>query len=160
MHDLYRLFRFLRPYRPLAVLAPLLMVMEVALDLLQPRFVQHIIDEGIAKSDPGVVLRTAGVMVCTFLVAMVCGGGCTYFAVRAAYRMGSDVRGAVFGKIQTLSFADLDRFDTGALITRLTSDVNQVQEMVAMLLRGMVRMPLLVIGSVADGQPDQPADWR
>lgn len=148
MHDLYRLFRFLRPYWTLAVIAPLLMIMEVALDLLQPRFVQHIIDEGIAKSESGVVLKTAGVMVCTFLVAMLCGGGCTYFAVRAAYRMGSDVRGAVFKKIQTLSFADLDRFETGALITRLTSDVNQVQEMVAMLLRGMVRMPLLVLGSV------------
>lgn len=148
MHDLYRLLRFIRPYRTLAILAPLLMVMEVALDLLQPRFVQHIIDEGIAKSDSSVVLSTIALMACTVSVAMFCGGGCTYFAVRAAHRMGSDVRGAVFAKIQSLSFADLDRFDTGALITRITSDVNHVQEMVSMLLRGMVRMPLLVLGSV------------
>jgi ATP-binding cassette, subfamily B, multidrug efflux pump len=148
MHELYRLFRFIRPYGSLAILAPLLMVLEVALDLLQPRFVQHIIDDGIAKSDPSVVLRTIAVMACTVVVAMFCGAGCTYCAVRAAYGMGSDVRGAVFGKIQSLSFADLDRFDTGALITRITSDVNHVQEMVSMLLRGMVRMPLLVLGSV------------
>ncbi|MFT3926945.1 MAG: ABC transporter ATP-binding protein [Myxococcales bacterium] len=148
MGDLYRLFRYLRPYRRLALLAPLLMMTEVALDLLQPRFVQHIIDEGIGRGDSGLVLRSASAMAGSFLLAMLCGGGCTFFAVRAAYRMGGAIRRAVFAQIQSLSFYDLDRFETGTLITRLTSDVNQVQEMVTMLLRGMVRMPLLVLGSV------------
>lgn len=148
MRDLYRLFVFLRPYRLLVVLAPLSMMMEVALDLLQPRFVQRIIDEGIARSDQGLVLKTLGLMTGTLLIAGCFGAACTFLAVRAAYRMGADLREALFRKVQSLSFADLDRVETGALITRLTSDVNQVQEMVAMMLRGMVRMPLLVLGSV------------
>jgi ATP-binding cassette, subfamily B, multidrug efflux pump len=148
MRDLCKLFSFLRPYWLFVVIAPLLMVCEVGLDLLQPRFVQHIIDVGVAQSDISVVLRTGALMAGVSVVAMLCGAGCTWFAVRAAYRMGGDIRGAVFQKIQGFSFANLDKLETGSLITRLTSDVNQVQEMVAMMMRGMVRMPLLLIGSV------------
>jgi ATP-binding cassette, subfamily B, multidrug efflux pump len=148
MRALQKLLRFLRPYRLIAAVAPLLMLGEVALDLLQPRLVRHIIDEGIARSDLNVVWQTMLLMTAVSLVAMVCGAGCTFFAVRAAYRMGGDVRGALFRKVQALPFANLDKLETGGLITRLTSDVNQVQEMVSMLLRGMVRMPLLLGGSL------------
>lgn len=148
MRALRKLLRFLRPYWFLALIAPLLMVGEVVLDLMQPRLVRHIIDQGIANSDLTLVLHTGVWMAVISIVAMLCGAGCTYFAVRAAYRMGGDLRGALFRHVQTLSFANLDKLETGALITRLTSDVNQVQEMIAMLLRGMVRMPLLLGGSL------------
>lgn len=148
MRELYRLIAYLKPYTAYAVLAPLLMLCEVMLDLMQPQFVQFIIDEGVAKNDVGVIVRTGLLMTGTALIAMCCGGGCTYFAVRAGYRMGGDLRGAVFRTIQRLPFTHLDRLETGALITRMTSDVGQVQEMVMMTLRGMVRMPLLLLGSV------------
>lgn len=149
MHPLVKLLPFLRPYRHYAVLAPCLMIVEVVLDLLQPRFVQHIIDSGIARGDVRVVLGTGAYMLVTALVAMAGGMGCVYCATRAAYGLGADLRLAIFSKIQNLSFTDLDRHDTSVLVTRVASDVGQVQEMVAMLLRGMVRMPLLLLGSVA-----------
>lgn len=148
MHALYKLLRFLKPHWHFAVIAPLLMVGEVLLDLLQPRMIQRIIDKGIAHSDIHVVLQTGFWMFGIMLVAGFCGVGCGYFAVRASYGLGGDLRGALFRKVQTLSFANLDKLETGALITRLTSDVNQVQEMVMMMMRGMVRMPLLLVGSL------------
>ena len=148
MNALLKLFRFLKPHWQFALIAPLLMLGEVVLDLMQPRMVQYIIDYGVARSDTGVVVHTALWMLCFMVAAAVCGFGCGYFAVRAAYGMGGDLRGALFQKVQTLSFGNLDRLDTGALITRLTSDVNQIQEMVMMMMRGMVRMPLLMVGSL------------
>lgn len=148
MRALKKLFRFIRPYWLWAILAPLCMVGEVALDLTQPRLVQRIIDFGVARSDGALIVKTGVLMLGFSVIAMLCGAGCSFCAVRAAYAMGGDIRGALFRRVQTLSFANLDKIETGALITRLTSDVNQVQEMVMTLLRGMVRMPLLVIGSV------------
>lgn len=148
MRALRKLLRYLKPYWLWALLAPLAMIGEVALDLMQPRLVQRIIDHGVAQGNGPLVLQTVGIMLGISLVAMLCGAACSFCAVRAAYAMGGDLRGALFRQVQTLSFANLDKLETGALITRLTSDVNQVQEMIMTLLRGMVRMPLLVIGSV------------
>jgi ATP-binding cassette subfamily B protein len=146
MHALYKLLRFLKPYWHFALIAPLLMSGEVTLDLMQLRLIQRIIDVGIAQSDITVVIRTGFLMMGFMLLAGTFGVGCGYFAIRAAYGLGGDLRGALFRKVQTLSFANLDKLETGAMITRLTSDVNQVQEMVMMLMRGMVRMPLQLIG--------------
>lgn len=148
MLALKKLIRFLRPLWHWTAIAPLLMVGEVLLDLMQPRMVQRIIDLGIARSDLGVVIQTVPVMAGMLVAGLFCGAGCSFFAVRAAFGMGADLREELFRKVQTLSFGDLDRIETGALMTRLTSDVNQVQEMVMMLLRGMVRMPLLLAGSL------------
>ena len=148
MGALSKLFRYLKPYWLWATIAPLFMVGEVALDLLQPRLVRHIIDFGIGRNDMNVVYTTVIWMVVTLIVAGLCGLGCGYFAVRGAYGMGADLRDAVFRKVQSLSFGNLDATESGSLITRMTSDVNQVQEMVMMMLRGMVRMPLLIIGSM------------
>lgn len=148
MSALIRLLRFLRPYWVFALVAPIFTMTEVALDLQQPRLVRHIIDFGIARSDLHEVLHTGGKMMALLLIGMACGIGCTFFAVRAAYGLGGDLRRAVFEKVQKLSFGNLDQLETGALITRLTSDVNQVQEMATMLLRGMIRMPLLLAGSL------------
>ncbi|MDP9351400.1 MAG: ABC transporter ATP-binding protein, partial [Chloroflexota bacterium] len=135
-----RLATYLRPYWHWAVLAPLLMALEVAMDLMQPRLVQRIIDQGIARGDMGLVVTTT--------LWMVGGVGCGVFAIKAAQGFGADLRGTLFGKVQALSFGNLDRLETGKLITRLTNDVTQVQEVVGMLLRIMVRVPLLLVGSL------------
>jgi len=124
------------------------MFCEVVLDLMQPRLIQRIIDYGVARSDINMVLATAFLMLCFMVLSGLSGLGCGFFAVRAAYGLGGDLRAALFRKVQTLSFGNLDKLETGALITRLTSDVNKVQEMVMMMMRGMVRMPLLMVGSL------------
>ncbi len=143
-----KLMRYLAPYRRWAILAPLLMALEVAMDLLQPRLVQRIIDEGVAKGDMAVVLSAGGWMVGIALIGLAGGMGCTVCAILAGQHFGADLRGDLFRKVQSFSFGNLDRLETGALITRLTNDVTQVAEIVMMLLRIMVRVPLLLVGSL------------
>jgi ATP-binding cassette subfamily B protein len=142
------LLRFIRPYRRWVVLAPLAMALEVALDLMQPRLTQRIVDQGIARADLPLVQQTALAMLACALVGLVGGLGCSVFATLAALGFGTDLRYALFAKIQSLSFGNLDRLESGALITRLTNDVTQVQDMVALSLRMMVRVPLLLVGSL------------
>ena len=143
-----KLFRFLKPHWRWAVLAPLLMLLEVMMDLMQPRMVQRIVDQGIAQLDLNLVLSTGLLMVGLALVGAVGGLGCGITAEMAAMSFGADLREALFAKVQSLSFGNLDKLDTGQLVTRLTSDVAQSQEAVAMMLRIMVRSPLLLIGSL------------
>jgi ATP-binding cassette, subfamily B, multidrug efflux pump len=143
-----KLVIFLKPYWRWAVLAPLLMALEVTMDLLQPRLIEHIIDQGVLRSDMDVVIGTGLWMLGVALVGLAGGIGCGVFTVLAAQNFGADLRGTLFRKVQALSFGNLDRLETGGLITRLTNDVTQVTEAVMMLLRVMVRVPLLLIGSL------------
>ncbi len=143
-----RLARFLGPYRMWAILAPIMMAIEVMMDLLQPRLVEQIIDEGIAKSDGDAVIRTSLIMLGVALIGLIGGVLCGVFAIRASQGFGADLRGNLFHKVQSLSFANLDRLETGSLITRLTNDVTQLIDMVAMMLRIMIRAPLLLVGSL------------
>ena len=143
-----RLAIFLQPYRLWAVLAPLCMVLEVAMDLTQPRLVQRIVDQGILRLDMAVVLQTGAFMVGAALIGLAGGMGCTVFAILAGQAFGGDLRGTLFRKVQALSFGNLDALETGKLVTRLTNDVQQVTDMVMLLLRIMVRVPLLLVGSV------------
>lgn len=151
-----RLASFLGPYRLLVILAPLMMVIEVAMDLLQPRLIQRIIDDGIANQDQGIVIRTGALMIGLAVVGMIAGVLCGVFAIRAAQGFGADLRWSLFSKVQTLSFGNLDRLETGSLITRLTNDVTQLTDAVAMMLRIMVRAPLLFIGSLIMGTITSP----
>src|SRR5918995_1675693 len=144
-----RLASFLGPYKLWVVLAPLLMALEVGMDLLQPLFIQRIIDDGVARSDFGLVWRTGGWMLLVAFIGMLGGVLCTFFAILAAQGFGADLRGALFGKAQTLPCGTLDRLETGGLIPRLTNDVTQLIDAVAMMLRIMVRAPLLLVGSLA-----------
>lgn len=148
MNDLRRLFSYLRPYRAWALLAPLMMMLEVAMDLMQPRLVQRIIDDGIAKNDMDLVRETAILMMLFTIVGAIGGSLCGVFAIKAAQGYGADLRSDLFRKVQGLSFGNLDRLETGSLITRLTNDVTQLTELIAMLLRIMVRVPLLFFGSL------------
>lgn len=148
MSALKALARFLGPYRKWVIWAPLLMLLEVTFDLLQPRLMQHIIDDGIARQSFPVVRTTALLMLAAALSGIGTGMGCTVAATIAAQGFGADLRQALFERIQKLSFGNLDELSTGSLISRLTNDVTQVQEIVAMLLRMMIRAPLLLVGSV------------
>ncbi len=148
MQQTRRLFRYLTPYRLLVVLAPLMMAGEVAVDLLQPRLTQRIIDVGIANNDLDEVLRTGALMIGLSLLGCVFGVLCGVFAVRASLSFATDVRDSLFRKVQSLSFANLDKLETGSLVTRLTNDVVQLGDAVQMMLRIMVRAPLLLLGSI------------
>jgi ATP-binding cassette, subfamily B, multidrug efflux pump len=148
MNATRKLLTYLKPYRLWAILAPLLMIIEVAMDLLQPKMIQRIIDEGIAQLNMPLVIQTGILMIVLSLIGAVGGIGCTIFAFLTSQGFGADLRLALFRKVQSLSFGNLDELETGRLITRLTNDVNQLQEVVAMLLRIMVRAPLLLIGSL------------
>lgn len=143
-----RLASFLRPYWVWVLLAPLAMMVEVTMDLLQPWLIERIIDDGIAQQDVGFVARMSGLMVMAALIGLVGGIACTIFAVLAAQGSGADLRHILFRKVQSLSFGNLDQLETGKLITRLTNDVTQVQDLVMMMLRIMVRAPLLMVGSL------------
>jgi ATP-binding cassette, subfamily B, multidrug efflux pump len=148
MKDALKLKKYLKPYWIWAILAPLLMLLEVSMDLMQPRMIQRIVDEGIVKLDITVITQTGFLMIAFALLGAVGGIGCTITSVLASQGFGTDLRGDLFHKVQQLSFGNIDELETGQIITRLTNDVTQVQEMVSMLLRIMVRAPLLLIGSL------------
>jgi ATP-binding cassette subfamily B multidrug efflux pump len=148
MNSMQKLARFLRPYWKPAAIAPLLMVLEVTMDLMQPRLIQQIIDVGIAHLDLSVVINTGLLMVGLALIGAFGGGGCTVYAVIASQGFGADLRSELFRKVQSLSFGNLDELETGRLVTRLTNDVTQVQEFVMVVLRIMVRAPLMLVGSM------------
>jgi len=145
---LSKLFKYLKPYWLSATMAPLLMVLEVAMDLMQPRMIQRIVDEGIAQLNLDVVIQTGLLMIGLALLGAVGGVGCTVFTMIASQGFGTDLRSALFRKVQSLSFGNLDRLETGQIITRLTNDVTQVQEVISMMLRIMVRAPMMLVGSV------------
>lgn len=148
MKSLARLFRFLRDYRLWAILAPLSMVIEVAMDLMQPRVLQSIIDQGVRNHDFTFVVNHGILMICLALIGLVGGCGSTFFGVKASQGFGTDLRLTLYKKVQSFSFGNLDRLETGSLITRLTNDVTQVQDAVLMVLRILVRAPLMLIGSL------------
>ena len=125
-----------------------MMILEISMDLLQPRMVQAIIDQGVARHDLGLVLMSGGRMVLFAFLGLIGGMGCTFYAVLAAQGAGADMRRSLFAKVQSFSFANLDQWETGTLITRLTNDVSQFQETVMLILRMMVRAPILLIGSL------------
>ncbi len=143
-----RLTKFLRPYWKIVLLAPACMIIEVAMDLLQPMLMASIINDGVIAGDVAHIRATGALMVILALVGMAGGFACTVFSSKAAMHFSADLRAALFDKIQTFSFAKLDQLKTGSLITRLTNDVVQLQQLVHMLLRAFVRAPLIAIGSL------------
>ncbi len=143
-----RLWKYIKPYWLPTFLAPLLMMGEVIISLYQPALMQRMIDIGVANSDLAYVTQTAILMLGLSLGGFVFGYGCSVLSHYASLKFGRDLRQAVFTKVQTLSFGNIDKLETGSIITRLTNDVTQVQDTLGMLLRMMVRAPLMLIGSI------------
>ncbi len=148
MKSTFRLLRFLKPYRFWALIAPLLMMLEVTMDLMQPRMIARIVDEGIAQLNLPLVLQTGGLMIGLAAIGALGGMSNGFFAVRAVQGFAADLREVLFRKVQELSFANLEELEIGQLVTRLTNDVTQVQQAIYMTLRMMIRAPLLLIGSL------------
>ncbi len=144
-----KLLKYIKGYALIcAILAPLTMAVEVFMDLLQPTLMANIIDIGIANRDLSYVIKTSFTMLITSGISFIGGISCSFLAATAALKMGENLRFGVFSKIQTLSFLEIDKFKTSSLITRLTNDITQVQNIVLMGLRMMVRAPLLAIGGL------------
>jgi ATP-binding cassette subfamily B protein len=145
---MFRLLKYLKPYWKMAALAPILMVVEVIGDLTQPAIMAKIIDQGVSQGNLTLVFKYGLIMIGIALVGLIGGWGCTAASSIASINFGTDLRYEVYKKIQDFSFANLDRFKTESLITRLTNDVMQFQNIVMMSLRMLVRAPLLCIGGL------------
>jgi ATP-binding cassette subfamily B protein len=148
MHDIITLARFVRPYWRPAIAAFILLTALVFLDLAIPRLIQRIIDEGIAKQNQDIVIQTGLLMVGISLLSVLVAVGNNFTSIQVGEGVARDLRLALFQKIQTLSFSNLDELRTGQLLVRLTSDVAAVQRYFQINLRIGTRAPMLMIGSI------------
>jgi ATP-binding cassette subfamily B multidrug efflux pump len=148
MNDFKKILQYLRPYRMAATLAPLFMILGVAADLTQPKLMQNVVDIGIASRNLGYVIHSGTLMIGLAGISLVCGLGSIYFSSVAALGLSNDLRNDLFTEVQSLSFKNLDRLNTGHLVTVLTNDVSQIQQFVMMSLRILARVPVQIIGSV------------
>lgn len=142
------MLKYLKKYWFFCLLAPLFMVGEVLADLLQPDMMANIVDNGVLGADVELIIRVGIQMILTVLLGGLSGVLCGVFANLAAQSFGNDLRKDVFSKIMTLSFQQTDKFSTGSLVTRLTNDVTQVQQMVMMSVRGLVRNSVMFLGGI------------
>ncbi|MHA1286714.1 MAG: ABC transporter ATP-binding protein [Candidatus Thorarchaeota archaeon] len=147
MGNLTRIFKFLSPYKKEVVLSVVFLGLVVFADLYVPSLISTIIDKGIKNQDMDVIVNTSLMMIGASILSAILSIANTYYSVRAARNFEADLRDAVFKKIQTFSFGNLDDFSTGQLMTRLTSDINQIQMIVTMGLRMFTRAPLMFLGS-------------
>ncbi|MCJ7841631.1 ABC transporter ATP-binding protein/permease [Lederbergia sp. NSJ-179] len=148
MNSIKKLLKYLKPYTIFAILGPLLMCMEVMMDLLQPTFMQKMIDVGIANQDNGYVIRLGLITLVSAFIGLIGGAGSSVYAAKAAVHFATDIRREVFRKTERFSNQNIDSFGTGKLITILTNDISTLQQAVIMTLRIFVRGPLLFIGSI------------
>ena len=145
---MFRLARFLRDFKKQVILGPLFKLTEAIFELIVPLVMAQIIDVGIENGDRGYVLRMGGVLLLLGVVGLCCALVCQYFASVASQGFGTKLRNALFDHINSFSHAEIDKFGTPSLITRMTNDINQLQYAVAMLIRLVVRAPFLAIGAL------------
>ncbi|WP_299089149.1 ABC transporter ATP-binding protein [uncultured Metabacillus sp.] len=148
MKSVKKLLSFTKPYKLFVLLAPLLMALEVTMDLLQPMIMQKMIDNGIANGDMNYVISMGILMIGAAVIGLFGGAGCAIYSTRAAVNFATDIRRDVFKKATSLSNENRDHIGSGKLITILTSDISVVQTALMMTLRVFVRGPLLFIGSI------------
>jgi len=148
MKSITHLWRFVKPYGRLVVLGLLLLAVVVAVDLALPRLMQELINTGIRQRDMGAILNISLIMVGFTLVSTTGTVGSMIFAARVSQMAATDLRRELFVHIQSFSFANLDRLQTGQLVTRLTSDISQVAQLIWTTMRSFVRAPLMVAGSL------------
>ncbi|MCD9020398.1 ABC transporter ATP-binding protein [Cohnella silvisoli] len=139
---------YLKKYRAAAIMAIFLMLVELTVELIQPLLISQIIDDGITLQNGSVVLLWSGILVGGTLIAFGAGILSSFYAAHASQSLGYDLREKLYGKVQSFTYAVFNRFATSSLITRLTNDVTQVQDTTFMGLRFMLRVPLVVIGSM------------
>jgi len=138
----------MKPYIVFFLIAPVFKAIEASAELLQPKIMTTTVNAGIIASDASVIWRNGLLMLGVALVGIAGGIGACWFAAKSSQGFGADLRRAVFQKVQSFSFSDLDRFSTGSLITRLTNDITQLENTSIMMQRIMIRAPLLCIGAI------------
>ena len=143
-----RYFKYIKPYLYAFILAPVLMIAEVLGEVYMPKLMAMIINEGVTSGDTSYILKVGMLMVVVALGMAASGIGAAYFASKASISFGADLRKDVFKKVQEFSFANIDNFSTGSLVTRLTNDITQLQNLIMMSLRLALRAPGMLIGAI------------
>lgn len=143
-----KLLIYLKDYKKETVLGPLFKLLEASFELIVPLVVAEIIDKGIPKQDTGYIMQMCLVMAMLGLIGLTCSVTAQYFAAKAAVGFATKLRHGLFSHIQKLSFAQIDKEGTATLITRMTSDINQVQSGVNLVLRLFLRSPFIVFGAM------------
>lgn len=144
-----RYWKYIKPYLPSFIIGPILMIVEVIGEVVMPLLLSKIIDNGISGGRGISYIIAMGVtMVVTALFMMAGGVGGAYFAIKASSGFANDLRKDMFSHIQRFSFSNIDKYSTGSLITRLTNDITQVQNMIQMLMRMALRAPGMLIGAL------------
>ncbi len=143
-----KLLRYITAYKKESILAPLFKLLEAAFELFVPLVVASIIDNGIELSDTAHIWKMCGILVALAVIGLVCSITAQFFAAKASVGFATKVRHVLFSHVQTLSYTDIDRLGTSTLITRMTSDINQVQNGVNLALRLLLRSPVVVFGAM------------
>lgn len=146
--ELKRWLNYVKPYTRYFIIGPLCMIVEVIGEIVLPRIYASIIDTGVKTENVTYIVIACAIMVLTAILMMTGGIGGAYFASKASVNFAADVRRDVYAKIQQFSFANIDRFSTGSLVTRLTNDVTQVMNMINMMMRMCLRSPGMLIGAL------------
>lgn len=139
---------YIKDYKKECVLGPLFKLLEAGFDLTVPLVTAAIIDYGIANEDKGYIMKYGGILLLLALIGLACSITAQYFAAKAAVGFAANLRHALFSHIEKLSFSEIDQIGTSTLITRMTSDINQVQSGVNMALRLFLRSPFIVFGAM------------
>lgn len=143
-----KLLVYLKDYKKETVFAPLFKMLEATFELFVPLVMAAVIDRGIKNADTAYVLKMGGILVALGLIGLACSITAQYFAAKAAVGFSAKLKSALFAHIQSLSFTEMDTLGTSTMITRMTSDVNQVQNGVNMVLRLFLRSPFIVFGAM------------
>ena len=146
-----KVMSYFKVYKKEAILAPLCKLLEASLELLIPILVSNIIDHGIANSDKGYIIRMVIIMVLCGFVGLGFSILGQFFSAKCAVGFSSKLRSDLFKKLQSLSFSEIDNLGTSSMITRMTSDVNQVQTGINLSLRLLLRSPFVVFGAAIMG---------
>ena len=142
------LLPYLREYKKESILGPAFKLLEASFELIVPLIVARITDEGIRTGDTGYILRQCGILLLLGLLGLAASVTAQYFAAKASCGFAARLRSALFSHIGTLSYSDLDRLGTSSLLTRMTSDMNQVQTGLNLTLRLLLRSPFVVFGAM------------
>ncbi|MGN0243410.1 MAG: ABC transporter ATP-binding protein [Lachnospiraceae bacterium] len=143
-----RYWKYVKPYLVYFIVGPVLMITEVLGEVFMPWLMSQIINYGVAERNLPYIVGIGTIMVITAIVMALSGIGGAYFASKAAINFGADLRKDIFTKVQKFSFGNIDTYSTGSLITRLTNDITQIQNLIMMALRMMLRSPGMLIGGV------------
>jgi ATP-binding cassette subfamily B protein len=141
-------FPFFRNYRKALILAPTLVIIDVFCEIVQPKLMSKIVDLGVSQKDMSYVLHTGGIMVALSILAIAANVGNIYYSSHASVGFAAELRKGMFNKIQKLSVSSIESLSSASLVTRLTNDVNILQEVIMMSLRLMIRAPLMLLFAV------------